>query len=106
MPRVLREAQRTGGPSQVSRRVSVVHSQTVFCNFLLPPVLCSFVRSTTMDRWKDSEVEKMKVGGNSRAKKFFDSQSDIYPGMSFSEIYNSRAAALYRDKVRFYGDAC
>ena len=59
----------------------------------------SFVRSTTMDRWKDSEVEKMKVGGNSRAKEFFDSQSDIHPGTSFTEKYNSRAAALYRDKV-------
>lgn len=47
----------------------------------------------------------MKVGGNSRAKEFFDSQSDIYPGISLSEKYNSRAAALYRDKVRFYGDA-
>ncbi len=52
-----------------------------------------------MDRWKDSEVEKMKVGGNTRAKDFFESQSDIYPGISFSEKYNSRAAALYRDKV-------
>ena len=59
----------------------------------------SFVRSTTMDRWKESEVEKMKVGGNSRAKEFFDTQSDIYPEMTFSEKYNSRAAALYRDKV-------
>ena len=53
-----------------------------------------------MDRWKDSELEKMKVGGNSRAKEFFDSQSDIYPGISFSDKYNSRTAALYRDKVR------
>ena len=52
-----------------------------------------------MDRWKDSEVEKMKVGGNSRAKEFFDSQPDIHPGISFSEKYNSKAAALYRDKV-------
>ena len=52
-----------------------------------------------MDRWKDSEVEKMKVGGNSRAKEFFESQSDVTAGMSFSEKYNSRAAALYRDKV-------
>jgi ADP-ribosylation factor GTPase-activating protein 1 len=52
-----------------------------------------------MDRWKDSEVEKMKVGGNCRAKEFLDSQPDIYPGISFSEKYNSRAAALYRDKV-------
>ncbi len=52
-----------------------------------------------MDRWKDSEVEKMKVGGNSRTKEFFDSQSDITPGMSFTDKYNSRTAALYRDKV-------
>lgn len=53
-----------------------------------------------MDRWKDSEVEKMKVGGNSRAQDFFDSQGDIHPRMSISEKYNSRTAALYRDKVR------
>ena len=53
-----------------------------------------------MDRWKDSELEKMKVGGNSRAKEFFDSQSEVSPGMSFSDKYNSRTAALYRDKVR------
>ncbi len=52
-----------------------------------------------MDKWKDSELEKMKVGGNSRAREFFDSQADIVPGMSLSEKYNSRAAALYRDKV-------
>lgn len=59
----------------------------------------SFVRSTTMDKWKDSELEKMKVGGNSRAKEFFSSQPDISPGMSLSDKYNSRAAALYRDKI-------
>ena len=93
-----------------------------------------------MDKWKDSELEKMKVcthkhfailyrilcaeqkrivpsiiissfistfcmfvsmqvGGNSRAKDFFSSQPDISPGMSLSDKYNSRAAALYRDKV-------
>lgn len=59
----------------------------------------SFVRSITMDRWKDSEVEKMKVGGNKRAHEFFSSQSDITDGMTISEKYNSKAAALYRDKV-------
>lgn len=53
-----------------------------------------------MDRWKDSEVEKMKVGGNKRAHEFFSSQSDITDNMTISEKYNSRAAALYRDKVR------
>ncbi|KAL5463425.1 hypothetical protein EMCRGX_G032320 [Ephydatia muelleri] len=59
----------------------------------------SFVRSITMDRWKDSEVEKMKVGGNKRAHEFFSSQSDITDGMTISEKYNSKAAALYRDKI-------
>ena len=52
-----------------------------------------------MDKWKDSELEKMKVGGNRKATEFFNSQSDYKPGMSLQEKYNSRAAALYRDKV-------
>ena len=32
----------------------------------------SFVRSVTMDKWKDVEIEKMKVGGNDKAKRFFE----------------------------------
>lgn len=41
----------------------------------------------------------MKVGGNGKAKQFFDSQPDIKPGMSLQQKYNTKAAALYRDKV-------
>ena len=52
-----------------------------------------------MDKWKDTELEKMKVGGNRKAKAFFNSQSDIHKGMPLIDKYNSRAAALYRDKV-------
>lgn len=52
-----------------------------------------------MDKWKDTELEKMKVGGNRNAKAFFNSQSDYDPGMSLIDKYNSKAAALYRDKV-------
>ena len=59
----------------------------------------SFVRSVSMDKWKDIELEKMKAGGNRKAKEFFESQSDYKPGMSLQEKYNSRAAALYKDKV-------
>ena len=59
----------------------------------------SFVRSVSMDKWKDLELEKMKVGGNRRAKEFFLSQPDFHEGMSLQEKYNSKAAALYRDKV-------
>lgn len=59
----------------------------------------SFVRSVSMDKWKDIELEKMKAGGNRNAKNFFKSQSDYDPGMTLQEKYNSKAAALYRDKI-------
>ncbi|XP_065061916.1 ADP-ribosylation factor GTPase-activating protein 1-like isoform X1 [Rhopilema esculentum] len=59
----------------------------------------SFVRSVTMDKWKDIEVEKMKVGGNGKAKNFFKNQPDYREGMSIHEKYNTKAAALYRDKI-------
>ncbi|XP_064402829.1 ADP-ribosylation factor GTPase-activating protein 1-like [Halichondria panicea] len=59
----------------------------------------SFVRSVTMDKWKDSEVQKMQVGGNSRAQEFLSSQSDITADMSLSHKYSTRGAALYRDKI-------
>ena len=59
----------------------------------------SFVRSITMDKWKDDELERMKVGGNDALKEFFSSQPDVRPGMSIQDKYNTRAAALYRDKI-------
>ena len=53
-----------------------------------------------MDKWKDIELEKMKAGGNRRAKDFFATQSDYNAStMSLQQRYNSRAAALYRDKI-------
>jgi ADP-ribosylation factor GTPase-activating protein 1 len=52
-----------------------------------------------MDKWKESELEKMKVGGNRQAKEFLESQSDYSSDMSIQQRYNTRAAALYRDKI-------
>ena len=52
-----------------------------------------------MDKWKDVELEKMKVGGNRKARGFFESQPDYSRPMSLADKYNSKAAALYRDKV-------
>jgi len=52
-----------------------------------------------MDKWKDVELEKMKVGGNWKAHEFFESQPDYNKSMSLLDKYNSKAAALYRDKV-------
>jgi ADP-ribosylation factor GTPase-activating protein 1 len=59
----------------------------------------SFVRSISMDKWKDIELEKMKVGGNREARVFFDSQPDWDDSMTITQKYNTKAAALYRDKV-------
>lgn len=52
-----------------------------------------------MDKWKDSELNKMKAGGNTKALEFLKSQSDYRSNWSLQERYNSRAAALLRDKV-------
>lgn len=52
-----------------------------------------------MDKWKDLELNKMKVGGNHKAKLFLKSQPDFDENWSFYEKYNSKAAALLRDKV-------
>ncbi|XP_025995074.1 ADP-ribosylation factor GTPase-activating protein 1 isoform X2 [Solenopsis invicta] len=59
----------------------------------------SFVRSISMDKWKDVELEKMKVGGNRNAREFFESQPDWDESMSISQRYNTKAAALYKDKI-------
>ena len=59
----------------------------------------SFVRSVTMDKWKDSEVQKMKVGGNRKARDFLDDHTDYNHSAPVGQKYNSRAAALYKDKV-------
>jgi ADP-ribosylation factor GTPase-activating protein 1 len=57
-----------------------------------------------MDKWKDSELAKMKAGGNQRAREFFESQKDYQPTWNIYEKYNSRAAALLRDKVCFFNN--
>uniref|UniRef100_A0A3B3TUI5 ADP-ribosylation factor GTPase-activating protein 1 n=1 Tax=Poecilia latipinna TaxID=48699 RepID=A0A3B3TUI5_9TELE len=59
----------------------------------------SFVRSVTMDKWKDIELEKMKAGGNGKFRLFLELQDDYDPNWTLQEKYNSKAAALFRDKV-------
>ncbi|XP_034022796.1 ADP-ribosylation factor GTPase-activating protein 1 isoform X11 [Thalassophryne amazonica] len=59
----------------------------------------SFVRSVSMDKWKDVELEKMKAGGNGKFRLFLELQEDYDPSWTLQEKYNSKAAALFRDKV-------
>ncbi|VDM54748.1 unnamed protein product [Angiostrongylus costaricensis] len=62
----------------------------------------SFVRSVTMDKWKDVELAKMRVGGNQKFREFLESQPDYREDWSLHDKYNSRAAALFRDKVQSF----
>lgn len=41
----------------------------------------------------------IQVGGNRNALEFFKSQPDWSNSMSIEQKYNTKAAALYRDKV-------
>ncbi|XP_035634021.1 ADP-ribosylation factor GTPase-activating protein 1-like isoform X7 [Oncorhynchus keta] len=59
----------------------------------------SFVRSVTMDKWKDIELEKMKAGGNGKFRMFLELQDDYDATWTMQDKYNSRPAALFRDKV-------
>lgn len=52
-----------------------------------------------MDKWKDIELAKMKAGGNRKFAEFLQSQPDYKEKWTIQEKYNSRAAALFRDKV-------
>jgi len=52
-----------------------------------------------MDKWKTIELEKMKCGGNRKWNDFLEEHDDYNPGWTIEEKYNSKSAALYRDKI-------
>lgn len=52
-----------------------------------------------MDKWKDQELQKMKVGGNKLAREFFEEEEENWDNMNIQQRYNSKAAALYRDRI-------
>lgn len=39
------------------------------------------------------------VGGNGKAREFFESSSDFKPGLTIPQKYNTKAAAMYRQKI-------
>lgn len=52
-----------------------------------------------MDKWKPLELAKMKSGGNLLAREFFEEEEENWDKMNIQQRYNSKAAALYRDKI-------
>ena len=51
-----------------------------------------------MDKWKESELEKMKVGGNRKMKSFLEEKDES--SLPIRTKYNTKAASLYKDKVK------
>lgn len=41
----------------------------------------------------------MMVGGNGKAREFFESQPDFKPGLTIPQKYNTKTAAMYRQKI-------
>ncbi|KAI9282725.1 hypothetical protein BY458DRAFT_497138 [Sporodiniella umbellata] len=59
----------------------------------------SFVRSIGMDKWNENQLKKMDLGGNGRAKEYFESQPEYTDKMSLTQKYHSRFAKAYQQKL-------
>ncbi|KAH6824857.1 ARF-GAP domain 7 [Perilla frutescens var. hirtella] len=59
----------------------------------------SFVRSVTMDSWSEIQLKKMELGGNEKFNNFI-SQYGVPKETDIVSKYNTKAAAVYRDRVQ------
>eukprot|EP01113_Clastostelium_recurvatum_P019636 TRINITY_DN2318_c0_g1_i4.p1 TRINITY_DN2318_c0_g1~~TRINITY_DN2318_c0_g1_i4.p1 ORF type:complete len:402 (-),score=129.27 TRINITY_DN2318_c0_g1_i4:1330-2535(-) len=60
----------------------------------------TFVRSTDLDKWKPAELKTMEMGGNAPANEFFRQHGVTYGSQKIEEKYNTRAAQMYRQKLK------
>ncbi|GAA6058505.1 hypothetical protein JCM10212_006944 [Sporobolomyces blumeae] len=59
----------------------------------------SFVRSLTMDKWTQPQMQRMLAGGNQKAREFFEGSGQSWKSDNLPEKYNTHVAAMYRDKL-------
>ena len=57
----------------------------------------SFVRSVSMDAWKDREIRAMRVGSNAKMNAFFEKHG--VSKLSIKDKYDSPAAAMWRETI-------
>ena len=60
----------------------------------------SFVRSTDLDKWSESQLLVMKLGGNTNAKLFFQRHGISDMKMKADKKYSSNAARLYKQHLK------
>ncbi|WOL08445.1 hypothetical protein Cni_G17198 [Canna indica] len=63
----------------------------------------SFVRSVTMDAWSEAQLKKMEAGGNDRLNAFL-AQYGVPKETDIVVKYNTRAAAVYRERIHALAD--
>ncbi|CAL1379130.1 unnamed protein product [Linum trigynum] len=59
----------------------------------------SFVRSVTMDSWSEIQIKKMEAGGNDNLNSFLALRG-IPKETDIVSKYNTKAAAVYRDRIQ------
>merc|ERR1712179_70180 len=60
----------------------------------------SQVKSITMDKWTQKEIERVEMGGNRAMREFIETHESTYDETwSLEEKYQSQLLALYRDKI-------
>jgi ADP-ribosylation factor GTPase-activating protein 1 len=57
----------------------------------------SFVRSVTMDSWREDQAKRMQLGGNDKALRFFQQYEISH--LPIKQKYQTKAAAVYKDKL-------
>ncbi|VFQ85840.1 unnamed protein product [Cuscuta campestris] len=63
----------------------------------------SFVRSVTMDSWSEIQLRKMELGGNQNFNSFISGYG-IPKETDIVTKYNTKAAAVYRDRIQALAD--
>ncbi|TGZ79564.1 ArfGap-domain-containing protein [Ascodesmis nigricans] len=59
----------------------------------------SFVRSVTMDSFKEDEILRMDKGGNKKCQEYFVAAPEFYDGMTIAERYSAEFAEDYKEKL-------
>ena len=55
----------------------------------------SQIKSITMDKWTEKEIEKIQQGGNKNFKDFIESHSAYNPQWTFEERYQSQVRDVH-----------
>ncbi|GJN92072.1 hypothetical protein Rhopal_005100-T1 [Rhodotorula paludigena] len=99
------------GDNKLCAECAVPHPQ--WCSLSLGISLClscsgthrslgshlSFVRSLTMDKWTPPQIERMKAGGNAKAREFFEGNGQPWKSLPIQEKYTTHVATMYREKL-------